>query len=90
MIAVSKQEDTGAGSPVVEQTVVVEVDAVQAHKLALALQIGRLSVTLGGLSACEDELFIGDCSQRPARPTGWRIQDQPFDPNIFPWYSQNL
>lgn len=57
VIAVSKKEDTGAGWPFNEQTVVVDIDAVQAQKLAIARQIGRLSAMPSEPPLCLSDFF---------------------------------
>lgn len=49
IIAVDQRSSTESTSPRVFGTVTVEVDTVQAQKLALAQQVGRLSLTLRGL-----------------------------------------
>ena len=48
IIAVDQQSNSESSSPRLGQTVTVEVDTTQAQKLALARQIGRLSLTLRG------------------------------------------
>jgi len=49
VIAVDQQQYTEASSPRLGRTVTVEVDTRQAQKLAVAQQIGRLSLTLRGI-----------------------------------------
>ncbi len=61
VIAVSNQEDTGAGWPFAEQTVVVDIDAVQAQKLAIARQIGRLSAMPSEPPPCLSDFFTLNC-----------------------------
>jgi pilus assembly protein CpaB len=49
VIAVDQRQNSEGSSPRLGQTVTVEVDTVEAQKLALAQQVGRLSLTLRGL-----------------------------------------
>ena len=49
VIAVDRSDNAESSSPRLGSTVTVEVDTVQAQKLALARQIGRLSLTLRGI-----------------------------------------
>lgn len=49
VIAIDQQQNAEAASPRIGSTVTVEVDTVQAQKLALAQQVGRLSLTLRGI-----------------------------------------
>lgn len=49
VIAVDQQQNSEAVSARVGNTVTVEVDTVQAQKLALAQQVGKLSLTLRGI-----------------------------------------
>lgn len=48
VIAVDQRSNTEAASPKLGRTVTVEVDTRQAQKLALAQQVGKLSLTLRG------------------------------------------
>jgi pilus assembly protein CpaB len=57
VIAVDQRSNSEAASPRVGRTVTVEVDTVQAQKLALAQQVGRLSLTLRGLGESVDEIM---------------------------------
>jgi pilus assembly protein CpaB len=50
IIAVDQQANSESSSPRLGNTVTVEVDTTQAQKLALAQQIGRLSLTLRGFA----------------------------------------
>lgn len=56
VIAVDQQQYTEAASPRLGRTVTVEVDTRQAQKLAVAQQVGRLSLTLRGI----DEAISGE------------------------------
>ncbi len=57
VIAVDQQQYTEASSPRLGRTVTVEVDTRQAQKLAVAQQVGRLSLTLRGIDeAVSDEV----------------------------------
>ena len=49
VIAVDQRANSEGSSPRLGRTVTVEVDTVEAQKLALAQQVGRLSLTLRGL-----------------------------------------
>ena len=57
VIAVDQRSNAEAASPRVGRTVTVEVDTNQAQKLALAQQVGRLSLTLRGLGETNDEIL---------------------------------
>jgi len=49
VIAVDQGDDAESSSPRLRRTVTVEVDTTQAQKLALARQVGKLSLTLRGI-----------------------------------------
>jgi pilus assembly protein CpaB len=57
VIAVDQRSNSEAASPRLGRTVTVEVDTVQAQKLALAQQVGRLSLTLRGIGESTDEVM---------------------------------
>jgi pilus assembly protein CpaB len=59
VIAVDQRQNSEGSSPRLGQTVTVEVDTVGAQKLALAQQVGRLSLTLRG---------IGETTEGSLRP----------------------
>lgn len=54
VFAVDQRSDSESATPRVGRTVTVEVNVVQAQKLALAQQIGRLSLTLRGSDTTDD------------------------------------
>lgn len=77
IVAVEQRARAEMASPPLFRMVTVEVDTRDAQKLALAQQVGRLLLTLRGLGESDelnDEL---------------EPKDQPFDPDIFPWYYEN-
>ncbi|MFQ5565965.1 MAG: Flp pilus assembly protein CpaB [Paracoccaceae bacterium] len=57
VIAVDQRQNTEALSPRLGRTVTVEVNTSQAQKLALAQQVGRLSLTLRGMGEPSDEVL---------------------------------
>jgi pilus assembly protein CpaB len=62
IIAVDQQTNTERNAPVAGRTVTVEVTPTEAQKLALAQQVGRLSLTLRGFG--EQEIVGGTPDQR--------------------------
>ena len=66
VIAVDQRSNSEAAGPRVGSTVTVEVDTVQAQKLALAQQVGDLSLTLRGIGETTSEdmkpITAGDLS----------------------------
>jgi len=57
VLAVDQADDTEAQSPRVGHTATVEVSPKQAQKLALAQQVGRLSLTLRGFNSGDTEVM---------------------------------
>jgi len=57
VIAVDQRSNSEGSSPRLGRTVTVEVDTTQAQKLALAQQVGRLSLTLRGIGEVTDEVL---------------------------------
>jgi len=94
IIAIDYQSGTGPSSPRLGRAVTVEVDTVQAQKLALAQQVGRLSLVLRGTGAPDlvdpprpltpDDLDLppgpGDSRRRMQGP----ITDFPIHPALEP------
>jgi pilus assembly protein CpaB len=72
IIAVDQRSNSEAMSPRVGRTVTVEVDTVQAQKLALAQRIGSLSLTLRGIGETTD----GDLEPVTADSLSDFVQDQ--------------
>lgn len=75
VIAVDQRSSSEANAPRIGRTATVEVDAVQAQKLALAQQVGKLSLTLrgtdAGLSAHEEptkSVNVNDLIDLPPAP----------------------
>ncbi len=57
VIGVGQRANSETASPQLGRTVIVEVDTVQAQKLALAQQVGRLSLTLRSIGETNDEVL---------------------------------
>lgn len=57
VIAVDQRSNSEAASPRLGRTVTVEVDTTDAQKLALAQQVGRLSLTLRGIGETNDDVL---------------------------------
>jgi pilus assembly protein CpaB len=57
VIAVDQRSNAEGASPRLGRTVTVEVDTNQAQKLALAQQVGRLSLTLRGIGETDDGIL---------------------------------
>jgi pilus assembly protein CpaB len=58
IIAVDQQSNAEGSAPRLGRTVTVEVDTTQAQKLAVARQVGKLSLTLRGLGEPIDEATL--------------------------------
>lgn len=72
IIAVDQRASEEANAPRIGRTATVEVDAVQAQKLALAQQVGRLSLTLRGTDTTAQEptrpVSVNDLIDLPPEP----------------------